>query len=146
MLESCGNGVIDVNLGEECDDGNTLSGDGCERCLIQRCGNGRREPSESCEVEERGCTANCEPLPCYDSACPNVTWVNFAGGAFSIGSNDLLAPIHERPERNLRIPSFELSRTEVTFAQYKVCVDSGACTEPQGICMRRYNSCTSDGI
>ena len=33
---SCGNGIVDS--GEECDDGNTVSGDGCsESCLIESC-------------------------------------------------------------------------------------------------------------
>lgn len=68
----CGDGVIDV--GEECEDGNVASADGCsESCLREgqtapTCGNGlvNREPSgagEDCDdgnvVDGDGCSANC---------------------------------------------------------------------------------------
>ncbi|MCA9401866.1 MAG: PKD domain-containing protein, partial [Candidatus Omnitrophica bacterium] len=44
----CGNGVIDAL--EECDDNNTLGGDGCSpRCLIEACGNGRVDVEEECD-------------------------------------------------------------------------------------------------
>lgn len=40
----CGDGVWDENLGEECDDGNTVNGDGCSlgcKCEVGFVGNGR---------------------------------------------------------------------------------------------------------
>jgi len=46
----CGNGIVEP--GEECDDGNTVAGDGCENCLITGvsvCGNGIVEPGEECD-------------------------------------------------------------------------------------------------
>lgn len=34
----CGNGILETNRGEECDDGNTDSGDGCSAtCTIEVC-------------------------------------------------------------------------------------------------------------
>jgi len=34
--KGCGNSVVDENLGESCDDGNTLNGDGCNAiCQIE---------------------------------------------------------------------------------------------------------------
>jgi cysteine-rich repeat protein len=68
----CGNGVIEP--GEDCDDGNIVSGDGCnERCLNQGtvacdgptqqncCGNGRREIGEDCDGVPfpARCSINC---------------------------------------------------------------------------------------
>jgi cysteine-rich repeat protein len=44
----CGDGYLDP--GEQCDDGNTVDGDGCNsQCLLERCGNGVVEPGEQCD-------------------------------------------------------------------------------------------------
>ncbi len=62
----CGNGVIDA--GEECDDGNQYSGDGCSSiCRIEKvaavCGNGKVEPGEGCDdgnkIAGDGCSPTC---------------------------------------------------------------------------------------
>ena len=81
QISTCGNGIYDP--GEECDDGNTLSGDGCTNlCKLECgyncscfdptaicrplvvCGDGVRSSSEACDdgnVESGdGCSANCE--------------------------------------------------------------------------------------
>jgi len=72
----CGNGIL--NPGEECDDGNTINGDGCSStCLMEgpgpECGNGLLEITEECDdgntTSGDGCTAACEvehsaPLEC----------------------------------------------------------------------------------
>src|SRR4051794_21986443 len=45
----CGDGILDAGLGEACDDGNELSGDGCDQnCTISACGNGVAAPGELC--------------------------------------------------------------------------------------------------
>ncbi len=44
----CGNGVVEK--GEMCDDGNTITGDSCDRaCRLSSCGNGVREYGEQCD-------------------------------------------------------------------------------------------------
>jgi cysteine-rich repeat protein len=60
----CGNGVVDV--GEECDDGNLVSGDGCSAtCVIEFCGDGivNDSPNEQCDDGNSiicdGCSAFC---------------------------------------------------------------------------------------
>jgi cysteine-rich repeat protein len=77
----CGNGVTEA--AEECDDGNTTSGDGCNvSCLDEgpgvACGNGWVELGESCDdgntAAGDGCDASCqiEPTVCppaVDVAC-----------------------------------------------------------------------------
>ena len=83
--EHCGNGLIEANYGEECDDLNLIPGDGCGvQCQVERgyecprntepsecslviggptCGNGKKSNSEECDDANRnsgdGCTENC---------------------------------------------------------------------------------------
>jgi cysteine-rich repeat protein len=59
----CGNGIVEP--GEQCDDGNIFSGDGCSRlCRIEVCGNGILDPPyEQCDDGNTrsgdGCSAFC---------------------------------------------------------------------------------------
>ncbi|NVJ10326.1 lamin tail domain-containing protein [Myxococcus sp. AM001] len=63
----CGNNVVEQ--GEQCDDGNTVDGDGCESDCTPTpppaavCGNGKLEGEEVCDdgntVDGDGCQANC---------------------------------------------------------------------------------------
>jgi cysteine-rich repeat protein len=62
---ACGDGNLDP--GEQCDDGNTVSCDGCNAaCQIEACGNGKVECSEECDAGPQngqpgsGCDANCK--------------------------------------------------------------------------------------
>lgn len=60
----CGDGNIDTSVGEQCDDGNTVSGDGCSAsCLLEVCGNNVIEPGEECDDGNTssgdGCSASC---------------------------------------------------------------------------------------
>jgi cysteine-rich repeat protein len=65
---TCGDGHVDE--GEECDDGNTTSGDGCSSTCKKEtssatCGNGVVEAGESCDDGNKsagdGCDASCQP-------------------------------------------------------------------------------------
>jgi cysteine-rich repeat protein len=74
----CGNGVVEE--GEQCDDGNTVDGDGCSaNCTVETpppppcCGNGIVEQGETCDdgntVDGDGCSSTCTievppPPPC----------------------------------------------------------------------------------
>src|SRR5215470_13108792 len=62
---SCGNGVVEA--GEQCDDHNTVSGDGCSStCVIEYCGDHLLQPmlGEECDdgnnVPNDGCSAACK--------------------------------------------------------------------------------------
>jgi cysteine-rich repeat protein len=78
---SCGDGVCDFVRGEECDDGNLTSGDGCDsNCLVEptaTCGNGmldidqREECDDGNTSDGDGCSSTCQFEPvgqsCGDS-------------------------------------------------------------------------------
>jgi len=63
-VSACGNGALDA--GEECDDGNTVSGDGCSAtCQLEGgCGDGNLDPGEECDddntVSGDCCSASCQ--------------------------------------------------------------------------------------
>ena len=70
----CGDGFKDP--GEECDDHNTVSGDGCDStCHLESCGNGTINPGEQCDDGAANgtnncCSANCQLVdPDGDGIC-----------------------------------------------------------------------------
>lgn len=63
----CGNSQVDS--GEDCDDGNKASGDGCsDACRVERCGNRIKDVGEECDDgntwERDACFNNCTRHPC----------------------------------------------------------------------------------
>ncbi len=70
-LPTCGDGVVDGDLDEFCDDGNTINNDDCSRqCELRDCGNGTIEAGEDCDAPSPGtcpsgtCGVACEcPVP-----------------------------------------------------------------------------------
>lgn len=81
----CGDGRLDPD--EECDDGNTVSGDGCDvSCRIEHagsiCGNGIAEDGEECddgnEFPGDGCEADCRLSCRADADCDDGELCNGA--------------------------------------------------------------------
>ncbi len=57
-----------------------------------------------------------------------VVFLTIPGGAFRMGSTDGYSD--ETPVHAVTVPAFRISLTEVTVAQYRACVDAGACEVP----------------
>lgn len=58
-----------------------------------------------------------------------VKWVRFSGGVAEWSDPLGTEPTHRR----VVVPDFELSRTEVTVAQYKQCMRAGSCGVPENV-------------
>ncbi|MBN1287994.1 MAG: formylglycine-generating enzyme family protein [Anaerolineae bacterium] len=61
-----------------------------------------------------------------ETAINGVTFVYVPAGCFMMGSEDDYDD--ERPMREVCLDAYWIGKTEVTNAQYKACVDAGACT------------------
>ena len=79
---SCGNGILEVNLGEACDDGNILGGDGCsENCLVEDdfmtpCSTDAQCVGGTCDLSAGVCAPSCDDnAQCLSGACNAVTGV-----------------------------------------------------------------------
>jgi cysteine-rich repeat protein len=89
----CGDGFFWSGV-EQCDDHNTVSGDGCSAdCIIEPpvCGNNRIEAGETCDdgntVDGDACPSNCRIEFCSPSALTVGTTVNFTKpAAVNVGS------------------------------------------------------------
>jgi len=55
------------------------------------------------------------------------TWIPIEGGYFDMGDEHVASayPVHI-----VHVPTFNITRTEITVAQYSECVAAGGCTEP----------------
>lgn len=66
-----------------------------------------------------------------EDVTPPEDWVTIPGGTFDMGSDD--GEPDEQPVHSVTVPDFEMWRTEVTAAQYDLCVLAGECSSmPQG--------------
>jgi cysteine-rich repeat protein len=68
---SCGDGNVDVDEGEACDDGNIQDGDGCTaECMLESCGDGVVQMGEECDdgnmVDTDACLDECTDAACGD--------------------------------------------------------------------------------
>jgi len=59
-----------------------------------------------------------------------IEWVSISGGKFTMGTTDISGFEDAKPVREVTIKTFDMSKTDVTVAQYKECVIKGACTAP----------------
>ncbi len=61
---TCGNGVVDVDIAEQCDDGNTINEDSCTNiCTTPICGDGVKQSGEQCDdgnnINDDACSNLC---------------------------------------------------------------------------------------
>jgi len=62
-----------------------------------------------------------------------VEWVLLRGGNYTMGTNDEVGALFKdaKPVHKVGIKEFEMSKTEVTVAQYRECYAKGVCTCPK---------------
>ena len=65
------------------------------------------------------------------SARGGLEWVSIPGGTFMMGTD--LGASAQRPAHRVRVPSFRMTKTEVTVEAYQACVAAGACEPPRRI-------------
>src|SRR5262249_9554371 len=67
---NCGNGTVESELGEKCDDGdnNGTPGDRCRRDCQLKCGDGTLDPLEQCDGGQH-CTPSCRLMCTHDTDC-----------------------------------------------------------------------------
>ena len=58
-----------------------------------------------------------------------MQWISLPAGTYGMGSS--AGDPDEEPLHTEAVPSFRIQRTEVTVAQYRLCVERGACTPPR---------------
>jgi formylglycine-generating enzyme required for sulfatase activity len=56
-----------------------------------------------------------------------VTWLALSGGTFDMGSD---SAANSQPVHAVTLPDFEMTRSEITVAEFTACMDDGACTAP----------------
>jgi serine/threonine-protein kinase len=80
------------------------------------------------------------------SALDGMEMVYVPAGAFIMGSkeNDEEALVSEKPQHEVDLDAFWIDRTEVTNAQYALCVNAGTCEPPTAFGVIRYDSITRD--
>ncbi len=77
-------------------------------------------------------TPTCPPAtpePSRVMNVPDIVWVTLPGGSFMMGSES--GRRNEQPVHRVIVGAFEMSRSEVTVGQYRLCVAAGVCTEPE---------------
>lgn len=71
----CGNGILEASAGEQCDDGNTVDGDGCDSTCQVECNHSGLlcDPSSDvCCPDEWGATRLCHEFPIVGHICTRI--------------------------------------------------------------------------
>ncbi|MBN2497462.1 MAG: formylglycine-generating enzyme family protein [Deltaproteobacteria bacterium] len=127
------------------------------RCQVSDAGRAECACDEGYELRADGsCRAPCDPNPCTEAhrtrcevvdgravcACDEgyadyfadgrclSSWIPIEGGSFEMGSPEGEGVPAEHPQHRVRVPAFEIERAEVSVAQYRRCVQAGACSPP----------------
>ncbi len=107
----------------DCDDQNLCTKD---ECVANQCQHPGYPAGQMCWGGTCDGQGTCVP------AAP-MGMVFIAGGTFWMGCNALeftACVSHEAPQHKVALTPYYMDLTETTVAQYKACVDAGACTVP----------------
>ncbi|MFH1759086.1 MAG: DUF4215 domain-containing protein [Patescibacteria group bacterium] len=121
----CGNGRLELEECEECDDSNTISGDGCsDRCEIEGtdpvCGNSKREGDEECDGDD---IADCPRPDCECTIRCNDDCVCVYDPIEPECGNSIVEPPEQCDDGN----------TDDTDGCMNCMIQKGNC-EPSGLC------------
>jgi len=97
---TCGNGTVDAD--EECDDGNTIDGDGCDsNCTVTACGNGIVTTGEECDDGNTAAGDGCDEYCRRETAGPQNDYcanaIAVSDGATSFDTTDATTDGSEEP-------------------------------------------------
>ncbi len=145
--DACASGVCaagDAN----CDDGNGCTADSCiaaNGCLHSPTTGSPCDDGDACTIGPTCIVGVCgAPKVCSaaDEVCiagsctvppPTYGMALIPAGTFWMGCNsakDAACESNESPQHKVTLSPYYIDVTEVTVAQYKKCVDAGACTAP----------------
>jgi len=110
-----------------------------QTCNLQTCGcEGPCQPNcQGKDCGPDGCGDNCPPgceenAICVSGTCQQdpsaLVWVEIPGGTFMMGSEN--GDDNEQPVHRVDVPTFEITKTEITVSQYQACFDASVCTQP----------------
>jgi cysteine-rich repeat protein len=113
----CGNGEVDP--GEQCDDGNDVSGDACDpNCTFPGCGNGAVDPDETCDDGNTLDGDNC-PSSCVEQSCtPTATPATATVGWDAPSSVSAITVLVDYPEGKVNVPGHGGTVAPGTFTTF----------------------------
>lgn len=117
-----------VHHADQCDGNGSCEDGGTTSCGGYACDGGGTACLQSCGGQDDCApgyicsgSGQCVPDPV------GMIWVAIQGGVYEMGTEDW---VHCVPVHQVTVPDFDLTRTEVTVAQYAACVTAGWCTAP----------------
>jgi cysteine-rich repeat protein len=142
---SCGDGYLDTLGGEECDDGNTLSGDGCDSSCIAEMDLSGLEVSWSSEGRTVYVwkSSPSVSLSSYNSFCEERGLAWFTPDS-SADAQKVITDLYERDMHHTWIITKNNTTSSPTWGGYSVTVDSPSCvdTSSSGFSAIRKWSCS----
>ena len=82
------------------------------------------------QIQATAVALGLEPTHMQINPLDGAIYVLVPAGEFTMGSLAGTGTDNENPQTKITLPAFWIMRTEVTNAQYKLCVDAGKCTKP----------------
>ena len=128
----CQSGACLSGLLPACDDGKPCTDDSCN--VVTGC---HFEPNTlPCDLA-KPCSlpSDCTTTSCSNGFCAPDNMAAIPAGTFWMGCNpvkDTQCFPDESPQHKVTLNAYFIDRSEVTVAEYKICVDAGVCTEPKG--------------
>ena len=105
------------------------AGESCRRALEIRPNDARARACETKAAAEAKARAEEQVKAAEAKAAAAIKWVTIPGGSFMMGADDVGSDA--QPRHQVTVKSFQMAKALVTVAQYKACVDAGACTAPE---------------